>query len=237
MGSWTAQGPLDQTISQMYLDGRDHTDVIDTMGVPGKSPNKYHVIPTSGVYGVATGASTFTNINSGTIGGTNQRVSPWKDYYPTYPESSAAVLTNAYPKGGFPTTPDAFMGWPEGKLMAIADSKTGGSRHLFNQSQLDSLITARKPLTGVTYVEVKHVSAADTVWSKINLYSGSGGILVVHCTTPLPSGKGTYTAWFKDIDMDSLDSKSKVVQDKSLSRRSQPHSNGSRYCKKYWISI
>jgi hypothetical protein len=215
MGAWTALGQLDNTISSMYIDGRDHTDSVVTLGVAGKSPNLYNVIAGNGVAGIATGSSTFTNANGAFIGGTNEKASPWKDYVPTDPESSAIIQKNAYPPGGFPTTPDAFLGWPEGKLMAIADAKTGGSRHIYNQSQLDSLVTAKKPLTGVTYVDVKHVSGADTTWNNINLYKGSGGIVVFHCTTPIPAGTRNYTSFINNIDMDSVDSKGKVAQDKN----------------------
>ncbi len=56
-GAWTANANLNNTISDMYIDGRDHDLSLN-------------ILPTSGRFGVSS-STAFTNVENAAIGGTN----------------------------------------------------------------------------------------------------------------------------------------------------------------------
>ena len=129
-GAWTANGPLNNTISDMYIDGRDY----DSFG---------NIIPGNGVHGVSTSV-TFENIENAKIGGTHNHV----DYPMQYPEDPNVIEENYNWGGEFPTTPDAVLGIPEGTLKSIAQSGQDGSQYVTDPEDLNL------PLSGITYVEI-----------------------------------------------------------------------------------
>jgi hypothetical protein len=177
--AFTAFGPLDATVSDMYIDGQDHSDVIVAAG----PPVQYQLLPNAGFYGISTGAPTYVNVQDGIIGGTDRTVTPWTDIAPAFPNSPKVIETSSSWPNGFPKTPDAAMGLPEGTLKAIAKSGANGGRYLTTEHELDSLATGKFPLDGVTYIDV---SPLDTLWdySHNNMIpDNSGGILVFHCDT------------------------------------------------------
>jgi len=171
--AWTAFGPLDNTISDMYIDGRDHNPVI----VSATLPYQYELVPGNGYYGVSTGAPTFTNTEMGYIGGTNRNTDPYTDITPSWPNSAQVIETNAPWPNGFPTTPDQAMGWPEGTLEAIAKSGVDGSHYISSKAELALLVKNNVALSGVTYIDV---APTDTFWRQIDIPDNSGGILVHH---------------------------------------------------------
>lgn len=152
-GAWTANSTLNKTISDMYIDGRDH-DL------------KNNVIPNSGVYGVSTSVD-FVNTEKGYIGGTKNGI----DYPPSFPENPNSI-EEYYDWGGtFPTSPDQILGYPEGTLKSIAVSGAEGSQYVTDPNVLSL------PLRGVTYIEIPNNQE-----KKIELgnYSNNKGILVIH---------------------------------------------------------
>jgi len=129
-GAWTANGPLDNTISDMYIDGRDH------------DLNRNYV-PYTGVYGISTSVE-FYNTQKAEIGGTKDSI----DYPMSYPENPNVIEENYNWGGEFPTTPDAVLGIPEGTLKSIAQSGQDGSQYVTDPEDLNL------PLSGITYVEI-----------------------------------------------------------------------------------
>jgi len=113
-GAWTANSNLNNTISDMYIDGRDHD--LDL-----------NLIPTTGRYGVST-STAFVNTDNAEIGGTNTFV----DYPMTFPEVAEVIEENYNWDGGFPETPDAILGYPEGTLKAAAQTGEHGSQYQWN---------------------------------------------------------------------------------------------------------
>jgi hypothetical protein len=149
---FTANGPLDRTISNMVIDGRDH----DING---------NLIANNGVYGVSTSLS-FVNVGGADIGGTDP---DGIDYPPTFPENPNIIEENYHWGGTFPDSPDEVLGLEEGTLKQIAQSGEGGSQYVTNPKTLNY------PLRGVIYVEIPPGSS-----TKIELEGDSGGILVIH---------------------------------------------------------
>jgi len=111
-GAWTANANLNNTISDMYLDGRNHD--LDL-----------NLIPFTGVFGVSSGTD-FINVDEAEIGGTNNLI----DYPMTFPELPEVIEDNYNWDGGFPTSPDAALGIPEGTLKAAAQTGEYGSQYL-----------------------------------------------------------------------------------------------------------
>jgi len=183
-GAITSFGRLDQTISDMYVDGRDHTEVVISVGPPAQ----YQLVPQSGYFGISTGAPDFVNIPPAYIGGTDRTTNPPTDIIPVFPDNPKTIEANAPWPNGFPTTPDAAMGWPEGTLKAIAMSGVNGSRYITSKTQMAALVSGGIPLEGVTYIDV---SPTDTLWSGLKIPDNSGGIFVFHCPTK--------TAYWKNI--------------------------------------
>jgi hypothetical protein len=151
--AWTANGPLNNTISDMLIDGRNH----DLNG---------NIIPKTGVYGVSTGEEFYTGRN-GSIGGTKDSI----DYPTSFPENPN-VIENNYDWGKkFPKSPDEILGYPEGTLKKFAQDGINGSLYTTNPLDLKKRI-----LSGITYLEL--LSGKD---EKIALPNGiHKGILIVH---------------------------------------------------------
>jgi hypothetical protein len=155
-GAWTANANLNNTISDMYIDGRNYD--LDLNIVPG-----------TGTYGVSTSVN-FENTENAAIGGTFNEI----DYAMSYPENDNIIEENFDWGGDFPTTPDEILGYPEGTLKSIAQSGAEGSQYVLNPNKIEDELTF--PLTGVTYVELTDGKDRDF---KI-LGTGNKGILVVH---------------------------------------------------------
>ena len=154
-GAWTANGPLNNTISDMYIDGRDR----DLKG---------NLIAGTGIYGISTSVE-FKNTQNASIGGTNNKI----DYPMQYPENPN-VIEEKYNWGGtFPTSPDEAIGVPAGTLKSIAQSGKNGSQYITKIKDL------KLPLSGVTYLELD-----PNTNDKIDLKNSvSKGILVIHNST------------------------------------------------------
>lgn len=157
-GVFTAFGPLTDAVSDMFIDGRDWK--YDLSGI----------IPTNGVYAVSTGAPTFANVSNGRLGGTT--APPGRiDIAPAFPHDSRIIETSSSWPNGWPTTPDAAFGYPEGKLKQMAINKeVPGSQYVTLWTQL------KFPLKGITYIEVPN----GTVWSKKHLGPSPEGVVVFH---------------------------------------------------------
>ena len=155
--AWTANADLNNTISDMFIDGRDH-DL------------NQNIIPGSGVAGVST-STDFNNIDNAEIGGTKDGV----DYPTSYPEDPAVVEENYGWGGTFPESPDEVLGYPEGTLKAAAQSGQMGSQYLLNPSQnIEDDLTF--PVSGVTYIEITDGQERQIEFTQ----AGNGGIFVVH---------------------------------------------------------
>ncbi len=135
-GAWTANADLNNTISDMYIDGRDHD--LDL-----------NIIPGSGNFAVSS-ATNFTNVDNASIGGSYMGV----DYPMTNPENPLIIEQNVDWGGAFPTTPDEILGYPEGTLKSIAQSGRGGSQYVLNPGDKIDTGDLIFPLSGVTYVEI-----------------------------------------------------------------------------------
>ena len=159
-GAWTADANLNNTISDMFIDGRDH-DI------------NQNLIPTTGTFGVST-STTFVNVENAAIGGTNNYI----DYPMTYPEIPEVIEENYDWDGGFPETPDEILGYPEGTLKAAAQSGINGSQYLLlpnSEKKIDSELLTY-PLSGITYIDVQNAADIDLLLEE----NGNSGILVVH---------------------------------------------------------
>lgn len=151
--AWTVNGPLNNTISDMLIDGRNH----DLNG---------NIIPKTGVYGVSTSVE-FHNGQSVSIGGTKDSI----DYPISFPENPNVIEENYDWSNKFPKSPDETLGYPKGTLKTFAKEGLDGSFYTTNPSDLK-----RRILSGVTYLELP--SGKD---GKISLPDGiHNGILIVH---------------------------------------------------------
>ncbi len=162
-GAMTAFGPIDALVSDMFIDGRNHD--INNVFVPG-----------SGRYGVSTGMPVFTNLEPAQIGGTDNTADPPNDIVPGFPEDPLIIETSAPWPNGWPMTPDAALGLPEGTLKEIAMTGAGGSRYIDADEDDDDILKNGPPIRGITYVEVP----PGTEWRKAKLNANPEGILVFH---------------------------------------------------------
>jgi len=177
-GAWTANSNLDNTISDMYIDGRDHD--LDL-----------NILPTTGRFGVST-STAFINTQNAAIGGTNTFI----DYPMTFPEVPEVIEENYNWDGGFPTTPDEALGLPEGTLKAAALTGEYGSQYLLNPSEyadgkhsyIDGLTY---PLSGITYIEITN----GVEYQLMLQQNGNNGILIFH--------RDDHTAKVKGIKFDT----------------------------------
>ncbi|MFC2139210.1 hypothetical protein ACFLR4_00990 [Bacteroidota bacterium] len=165
-GAWTANANLDNTISDMYIDGRNHD--YDLSIDP----------PNSGRPGVST-STDFVNTQNAAIGGTS-----WAgvDYPMTYPEDPAIIEENYDWGGTFPVTPDEILGYPEGTLVSIAKSGAYGSQYVNNPPMITigkkkNVVGALTyPLSGVTYVRIDNGKDYEFFFQQNN----NSGMLIVH---------------------------------------------------------
>ena len=158
-GSWTANADLNNTISDMLIDGRDH-DL------------NLNVTPNVGKFGVSS-STEFRNDEDAEIGGTSNSV----DYVPTYPEDQN-IIEELYNWGGdFPDSPDELLKFPEGTLKSIAQSGVGGSQYLLNPDEEDiDEEFLNYPLRGITYIEL-----TDGDDRELHIKgTGNSGIVIVH---------------------------------------------------------
>ncbi|MBM2840126.1 MAG: hypothetical protein HW412_654 [Bacteroidetes bacterium] len=158
-GAITAFGPLDNTLSDMIIDGRNW------------NYDNLTIRPNSGMYAISTGQPTFVNTQSARLGGTSQPPLAPVDIAPAFPESPFVVETSSSWPGGWPTSPDAAMGYPEGTLKQMAITRSvPGSQYVTAYSQLTF------PIRGVTYLEVPN----GTYIGKKDLGMNPEGIIVLH---------------------------------------------------------
>lgn len=155
--AFTAFGPLDKSLSDMVVDGRDH----DTN-------NAY--VPLTGKFAVSTGAPTFINLEPANLGGTDRTMNPYQDIVPAYPEDPRTVEKASLWKNGFPQTPDAGLELDEGTLMAVAKTGIAGSRYITSFNDLN-----KAPVRGITYLDLPAGSS-----STVNLPANPEGILIIH---------------------------------------------------------
>jgi len=159
-GAWTANANLNNTISDMFIDGRDH-DL------------NLNLLPTTGKFGVSTSVA-FVNVENAAIGGTNNFI----DYPMTFPELDEVIEENYNWDGGFPESPDGILGYPEGTLKKAAQSEEYGSQYLLVPSgtkKIDGKLLTY-PLSGVTYIEITNSDEAELRLEQ----NGNSGIVVVH---------------------------------------------------------
>ena len=158
-GAWTANAILDNTISDMFIDGRDYR-LDNTTLIPG-----------NGVFGVSSSV-TFVNTQFAAIGGTYNHI----DYPMSFPENPAVI--EKYDWGGhFPETPDQILGYPEGTLKSIAQSGIGGSQYVHNPPKDGKSFTGfTYPLSGVTYLELDNGVEGEFLFKQ----NGNKGMLIVH---------------------------------------------------------
>jgi hypothetical protein len=162
--AWTANANLNKTISDMFIDGRDHA-------LDGT------IIPNSGLYGVSSSVP-FVNTQNAAIGGTYNNT----DYPMQYPENPDII--ELYDWGGqFPETPDQILGYPEGTLKSIAQSGFEGSQYVTDKNQLHF------PLKGVTYFEPPVNKEIDLDLKVINSIPNTG-MLIVHAPNRASKLKG-----------------------------------------------
>ncbi len=193
-GVWTANGPLNKTISDMYIDGRDHK-------LDGT------LIPHTGVFGISTSIP-WVNTENAEIGGTRDSI----DYPMSFPENPNVIEENYNWGGHFPNTPDEALGLPEGTLKSIAQSGKDGSQYATKANDLEF------PLSGVTYLELPEGKSDKIDMSSNGNGKGKGhkkeddddtggneiskGILVIHNengTTEIKQTKTGNGEWFEGI--------------------------------------
>ena len=157
--AWTANANLNNTISDMYIDGRDH-DL------------NQNLLPTTGKFGVST-STAFVNVENAAIGGTNNFV----DYPMTFPEDPAVIEENYNWDGGFPESPDEILGYPEGTLKNAALSGEFGGQYRLNPPMEGKYIAGLTyPLSGITYIEITNGKEYELRLEQ----NGNSGIIVVH---------------------------------------------------------
>jgi len=171
-GAWTANDDLNNTISDMFIDGRNYR-------LDGT------IEPNTGKPAVSSG-KTFTNIDRAAIGGTFEGV----DYPMTFPHLPIVIEENVdWGPLGFPKSPDAILGYPEGtlKALAIAGEAAGdGSQYIKNPGitkigKKKYMKMEHYPFSGVTYVEVNNGNEYEFIFEG----NDNKGIVVVH--SPIPS--------------------------------------------------
>ena len=163
-GSWTANADLNNTISDMYIDGRDY-NLDGTINVG------------EGTYAVSS-ATTFTNVDGAEIGGTTIND---VDIATTADEAlwSQVIEQNVIWGTSFPSTPDEILGYAEGTLISIAQSGEGGSQYILDPGDKIDGGDMSFPLRGVTYVDI-----TDGIEAKFKFTDVAGeideGILILH---------------------------------------------------------
>ncbi|MBN2208193.1 MAG: hypothetical protein JW759_02695 [Candidatus Coatesbacteria bacterium] len=173
----TANPPV-QTFGTLTVDGRDRDE--DGNVIPGQG-------------GLAVECSqSVTRGGSSVFGGTNEY---GQDFAPTASYDPSIVNAFATFDGGFPTSPDAVVGLPDGSLKAYAMSGANGSQYTTNPA------TLTMPLRGVTFVEL----GSGTDWNSGNFTGGSSGILVVHSAARDAVLKNFYGSFCGIVIADDVD--------------------------------
>ncbi len=157
--AWTANGDMNNTISDMYIDGRDHAldlSIVPGTGLPAVSLSKE-----------------FHNYDGAALGGTYEGV----DYRLSNPEDPDIIEEFFTWGGSFPKSPDEILGYPEGTLKELAKSGVGGGQFLKmkDEENIDE-VYLDFPLSGVTYIEIKD----DIERNLIMKGPGNEGLLIVH---------------------------------------------------------
>ena len=165
----TSNGPVELR-GNFITDGRDH----DLSG---------NVLPNVGTLGIST-ASTFAQIGSADIGGTDWTGASPQDVFPTNDPALVPLISEqnadwgnpAHEDYDMPLTPDEVVGLPAGTLEEIArgGSEEGSDGEILNHQYVTDPDDLTMPLSGVTYVEMEGCG----VWNPAPV-SGKG-ILVVH---------------------------------------------------------
>jgi hypothetical protein len=161
-GAWTANSILSNTISDMYIDGRNHG--LDQL-----------LIPNSGKPGISSSVA-FVNLEGAAIGGTNNYV----DYPMTFPANDDIIEDNYDWEGGFPTSPDEILGYPDGTLKAAAETGMYGSQYLPSPKLIKIgkfyfIDELEYPLQGITYIEINSANKMELQLEE----TGNSGILVI----------------------------------------------------------
>ena len=113
-GAWTANSDLNNTKSDMFIDGRDH-DL------------NLNIIPKTGRFGVSS-STAFTNVDEAAIGGTRDSI----DYPISFQVNPSVIEENYDWEGEFPKSPDEILGYPEGTLKKFAKDGLYGSLYTTN---------------------------------------------------------------------------------------------------------
>ena len=173
----TANPPV-KTLGTLTVDGRDY----DENG---------NVIPGQG--GLAIECSDVViRGGSSVYGGTNEN---GEDFVPSTSYDPSVVSQNATFDGGFPASPDAVVGLPEGTLKTYAMSGANGSQYTNDPS------TLTMPLSGVTYLDLPDGG----IWNDGNFTGGSSGILVVHSSAKDATLKNFYGSFSGIVIADDVD--------------------------------
>ncbi len=173
----TANPPV-KTLGTLTVDGRDYDENGD-------------VIPGQGGLAIECSDSV-TRGGSSLYGGTNEN---GEDFIPSTSYDPSVVSENATFDGGFPPSPDAVLGLPEGTLKARAMSGANGSQYTTDPATLSM------PLNGVTYVELPDGGE----WNSGNFTAGSKGILVIHSAAKDAVLKNFYGSFCGIIIADDVD--------------------------------
>jgi hypothetical protein len=181
-GAWTANGDLNNTISDMYIDGRNH-DL------------NLNIVPNTGTRAISTSVD-FRNEENAAIGGTAVDST---DYLMTFPERPEVIEEHYLWDGTFPETPDEILGYPEGTLKKLAQSGEYGSQYVLDPSEdiEDDLVF---PLSGITFIEVTDDDERQLVLDGTK--GQNSGVLVIH-------GEGRI-ARLKGLKMDDGTKKKKI---------------------------
>jgi len=163
-GAWTANADLNNTISDMYIDGRNYK--LDGTIDPGTGKP------------AVSSATTFTNVDNAAIGGTYNGV----DIPMAFPHDPLVIEQNVdWGVEGFPDTPDEILGYDEGTLMAIAQSGENGSQYIKNPGivkigKKKFMKIPNNPVSGVTYVEITNGAEYEFIFQG----NGNSGIVVIN---------------------------------------------------------
>ena len=173
----TANPPV-KTLGTLVVDGRDY----DENG---------NVIPGQGGLAIECSDAIIRG-GSSTYGGTNEN---GDDFVPSTSHDPSIVSENATFDGGFPPSPDAVLGLPEGTLKGRAMTGADGSQYTTDPT------TLVMPLSGVTYVDLPN----GAIWNDGNFTGGSKGILVIHSPAKDAILKNFYGSFCGIVIADDVD--------------------------------
>jgi hypothetical protein len=184
-----------ETKGNLVIDGRNH----DLDG---------NLLMGEGTFGVST-TQTFDQGGNSRAGGTSDGV----DFAPSKPANIVTVEQNA--SYVFPNNPDDVFGYPDGTLMAAAQSGANGGQYVTDPDDLTF------PLSGVTYV---HLEDGER-WQAIHL-GESSGVLVVHSDSGNAVMKNLNSGTFKGLIIaDDVDKIHTAVIGAVISMTTSPSGN------------